>query len=252
MKDWGSVGNTLLAALPPAEIARLASSIEEITCASGTVLVESYADGRHVYFPTTSIVALLYTTQDGATCGIGVVGNDGIVGISVFLGGEALPGSAVVVVGGRARRVSAAAVRDEFRRGGTFQRLLLRYTQALVDQVSQTAVCQGLHAVEQRLARWILMIQDRSGSRDLALTQDSLAAMLGVRRESVSHAAGHLQSGGSIGYVRGHVRIADRQKLERATCECYHAIRSEFDRLLAPEAIAALSRTGTAGRTGSH
>ncbi len=185
----------------------------------------------HVYFPTTSHVSLLYTMLDGATAEMGLVGNEGVVGIALFMGGDTTPNQAVVQGGGKALRMKAKAMQNEFRRGGEFQLLLLRYTQALITQISQTAVCNRLHSVEQRLCRWLLMTRDRVQTDKLEMTQEFISHMLGVRREGVTHAAHRLQDAGFIRYVRGHIEILDRHGLEAHVCECYGVVQAENDRL---------------------
>jgi CRP-like cAMP-binding protein len=235
MKPFERAENGLLAALPADERGRLDRQITRVTCDAGAALLDSGRGVDYVYFPITCVVALLYTMEDGSTSEMAIVGNEGIVGIAAFLGGEAIPGRAVVQSSGTAARLSAPALREVFRRGGAFQRLLLRYTQALVVQVSQMGVCRGVHSVEQRLNLWLLMTHDRLGCGELPLTQEALATMLGVRRESVNHAARHLQDAGCIRYSRGHIRILDRRPLELGVCECYRVITDEFDRLLGPK-----------------
>ena len=185
----------------------------------------------HVYFPTTCHVSLLYTMLNGATAEMGLVGNEGVVGVALFMGGETTPNRAVVQGRGEAIRMKASAMLDEFRRGGQFQSLLLRYTQALMTQISQTAVCNRLHSVEQRLCRWLLMTHDRTHSDVLQMTQEFLSHMLGVRREGVTHAAQGLQLQGFICYARGDLKIVDRLGLEAHVCECYGVVKAEHDRL---------------------
>ncbi len=186
----------------------------------------------HIYFPTSSVISLIYTMEEGATAEMGLVGNEGVVGIALFMGGETTPNQAVVQVAGGALRMKAQAMLEEFRRGGPFQLALLRYTQALITQISQTAVCNRLHPVEQRLCRWLLMIRDRLPSDEVLMTQEFIAHVLGVRREGVTAAAHHLQKAGLIRYCHGHITILDRKGLEAAACECYRVVKDEFDRLL--------------------
>jgi CRP-like cAMP-binding protein len=185
----------------------------------------------HVYFPTTSHVSLLYTTINGATAEMGLVGNEGVVGIALFMGGDTTPNRAVIQGSGNGLKLQAKAMYLEFARGGEFQQLLLRYTQALITQISQTAVCNRLHSVEQRLCRWLLMTHDRTHSDELQMTQEFISNMLGVRREGVTRAARDLQQHGLITYVRGHINILDRQALESFACECYAVVKAEHDRL---------------------
>src|SRR6267378_8407706 len=214
-------GNRLLAALPPEPYERLAPHLEPVSFALGDVIYESSAHMDYVYFPTSSHISLLYTMLDGSTAEMGLVGNEGVVGISLFMGGETTPNRAMVQGGGGAFRMKAKAMLDEFKRGAEFQHLLLRYTQALITQISQTAVCNRLHSVEQRLCRWLLMTHDRTHSDELQMTQEFISHMLGVRREGVTHAAQNLQEKGLISYVRGHIMILDRAGLEAHACECY-------------------------------
>ena len=191
---------------------------------------------EHIYFPTTAVVSLIYTMEDGATAEMGLVGNEGVVGIALFMGGETTPNQAVAQVAGGALRMKAQALLEEFRRGGPFQLALLRYTQALITQISQTAVCNRLHPVEKRLCRWLLLTRDRVPSDEILMTQEFIAHMLGVRREGVTAAAHHLQKAGLIRYARGHITILDRARLEAAVCECYGVVKTELDRLLRPGA----------------
>ena len=187
---------------------------------------------RYVYFPTTSHISLLYTMIDGSTAEMGLVGKEGVVGIALFMGGETTPNRAMVQGGGEAFRMKSKAMLDEFKRGGEFQHLLLRYTQALITQISQTAVCNRLHSVEQRLCRWLLMTHDLAQSDELQMTHEFISNMLGVRREGVTHAAHGLQQHGLISYVRGHIQILNRKGLETSSCECYAVVKEEHDRLL--------------------
>jgi CRP-like cAMP-binding protein len=226
------IGNRLLAALPVEEYERLLPHLEQVSFSLGEVVSESGGLLDYVYFPANSIVSLLYTMENGATAEMGLVGNDGIVGIALFMGGGTMPNRAVVQSAGRAVRLKAKILREEFARGGKFQQLLLRYTQALITQIAQTAVCNRLHSVEQQLCRWLLLSHDRVNADELIMTQELIADMLGVRREGVTVAAGRLQDAGVISYVRGHIKILNRRKLEATACECYQVVRDEFDRLL--------------------
>src|SRR5437764_18664 len=224
--------NHLLEALPPSDYARLKSQLELIPMALGQVLYEPGARLRHVYFPTTSIVSLLYVMEDGASAEIAIVGNEGMLGISLFMGGETTPSRAVVQSAGHAFRLRAQRLKDEFGRFGPMLRLLLRYTQALITQMSQTAVCNRHHSVDQQLCRWLLLSLDRLASNELAMTQELIANMLGVRREGVTEAAGKLQDARLIRYRRGKITVLDRPSLEARSCECYRVVKAEFDRLL--------------------
>jgi len=224
--------NQLLAALPSEVSERLQPDLEPITFDLGEVVYESGGQIKHVYFPTTSHISLLYTMVDGSTAEMGLVGNEGVVGIALFMGGETTPNRAMVQGGGGALRMKARAMLDEFRRGDEFQHLLLRYTQALITQISQTAVCNRLHSVEQRLCRWLLMTHDRTESDELQMTHEFISNMLGVRREGVTVAAHRLQEAGMISYMRGHINILDRQQLLTNVCECYQVVRVEHERLL--------------------
>jgi CRP-like cAMP-binding protein len=198
----------------------------------GHVLYESGATMRHVYFPTTSIISLLYVMEDGSSAEIAIVGNEGIVGISLFMGGETTPSRALVQSAGHAYRVAGQHLKDEFFRAGPLQRLLLRYTQALITQMSQTAVCNRHHSVDQQLCRWLLMSLDRLASNELTMTQELIANMLGVRREGVTESAGKLQKLGLIHYNRGRIVVLNRAALEAHACECYGVVKKEYDRLL--------------------
>lgn len=229
--------NHLLAALPPGEFGRLLPHLELIPMPLGKVLYESGSRMHHVYFPTTSIVSLLYLMQDGASAEIAVVGNEGILGIALFMGGGTTPSRAVVQSAGHGYRLEADLLREEFNRAGPMLHLLLRYTQALITQMAQMAVCNRHHSVDQQLCRWLLMRLDRLSSSELFVTQELIANMLGVRREGVTEAAGKLQSAGLIHYRRGHITVIDRAGLEARACECYAVVKKEFDRLL-PDLIA--------------
>ena len=225
-------GNHLLAALPAESFDRLRVHLEPISFALGEVVYESGAHMEYVYFPTTSHISLLYTMLDGSTAEMGLVGQEGIVGIALFMGGETTPNRAMVQGGGLAFRMKSKAMLDEFKRGGEFQHLLLRYTQALITQISQTAVCNRLHSVEQRLCRWLLMTHDLAQSDQLQMTHEFISNMLGVRREGVTMAARRLQEMGMISYVRGHIQILDRPQLLAHVCECYRVVKDEHSRLL--------------------
>jgi len=229
--------NHLLDALPPAEYARIAHDIELIPLKLGEVLYESGDRLKHVYFPTTSIISMLYVMESGASAEIAVVGNEGILGISLFMGGETTPSRAVVQSAGHAYRLKAGLLKNEFGRFGPTMHLLLRYTQALITQMAQTAVCNRHHSVDQQLCRWLLLSLDRLQSNDLSMTQELIANMLGVRREGVTEAAGKLQAAGVIRYTRGRITVLDRPRLEAMSCECYEVVRKEFDRLLPYVAI---------------
>jgi CRP-like cAMP-binding protein len=224
--------NHLLAALPAAEFQRLSPHLELVAMPLGDALYESGGQLQHVYFPTTSIVSLLYVLEDGASAEIAVVGNEGILGISLFMGGETTPSRAVVQSAGHGYRLKAHLLKQEFNRAGPVLQLLLRYTQALITQMTQTAVCNRHHSVEQQLCRWLLLSLDRLSSNELTMTQELIANMLGVRREGVTEAAGKLQRAGLIRYSRGHIEVLDRAALEREVCECYGVVKKEFDRLL--------------------
>ena len=224
--------NHLLDALPAADYERLAPHLELVPMRLGEALYEPGVKLRHVYFPTTSIVSLLYVMEDGASAEIAVVGNEGILGISLFMGGETTPSRAVVQSAGSGFRPNAQLLKDEFGRFGPLMHLLLRYTQALITQMSQTAVCNRHHSVDQQLCRWLLLSLDRLSSNELAMTQELIANMLGVRREGVTEAAGKLQDAGLIRYRRGRITVLDRVGLEARACECYQVVKAEFDRLL--------------------
>ena len=229
--------NYLLRALPALEAERLFPHLEWVPMPLGHVLYESGSRLRHVYFPTTSIVSLLYVMADGASAEIAVVGNEGLVGVALFMGGETTPSRAVVQSAGHAYRLKGQFLKDEFTRAAALQHLLLRYTQALLTQMAQTAVCNRHHSVDQQLCRWLLLSLDRLPSNKLSMTQELIANMLGVRREGVTEAAGKLQSAGLISYSRGHITVLDRPRLEAQCCECYDVVKKEFDRLL-PDMIA--------------
>ncbi len=224
--------NQLLAALPADEYERLLPHLELVPMPLGDVLYESGIQMRHVYFPTTAIVSLLCVMEDGASAEIAVVGYEGVVGVSLFMGGETTPSRAVVQSAGHAYRLKGQLLKDEFYRAGPMQRLLLRYTQALLTQMAQTAVCNRHHSLDQQFCRWLLLSLDRLASNELIMTQELIANMLGVRREGVTEAAGHVQTAGLIEYHRGRIRVLDRPGLEARSCECYGVVKKEFDRLL--------------------
>jgi CRP-like cAMP-binding protein len=227
--QWNA--NRLLARLPAEDYERLLKHLKPVTFSLGQVIYEPQGLMEHVYFPTTSHISLIYTMENGTTAEVGLVGNEGIVGIALFLGGDKTPNCAVVQGEGDALQMPAKAMQDEFKRGGAFQLSLLRYTQWLITQISQTAVCNGLHTTEQRLCRWILMTHDRAGSDRLQMTHEFISHMLGIQREGVSLAAHRLQTGGAISYRRGVIKILDRQKLEECACECYQVVSNEYVRL---------------------
>ncbi len=224
--------NHLLAALPSDVYAHLLPALELVPLPLGWAVYESGRDQGYVYFPTTSIVSLLYVMEDGSSAEIAIVGNDGVVGIALFMGGETTPSRAVVQSAGYAYRLKASVLKPEFERGGALQHLLLRYTQSLITQMSQTAVCNRHHSVEQQLCRWLLLSLDRLPSNELKMTQELIANMLGVRREGVTEAAGKLQKEGLINYSRGLIHVLDRPGLEKRVCECYAVVKKEMDRLL--------------------
>jgi len=224
--------NHLLDALPTAEYERIAAQLELVPMPLGEVLYESGIQLRHVYFPTTAIVSLLYVLENGASAEIAIVGNEGILGISLFMGGNTTPSRAVVQSAGHGFRLKADLLKNEFGRSGPTMHLLLRYTQALITQMAQTAVCNRHHSVDQQLCRWLLLSLDRLASNELSMTQELIANMLGVRREGVTEAAGKLQAAGLIRYQRGRITVLDRPGLEARSCECYQVVKTEFDRLL--------------------
>jgi CRP-like cAMP-binding protein len=224
--------NLLLAALPAADYDRLRPHLEPVPLPLGWALYESGDRQAHVYFPTEGIVSLLYVMENGASAEIAVTGNEGLIGISLFMGGGSTPSRAIVQSAGQAYRLGAEILKQEFERGGHLQHLLLRYTQALITQMAQTAVCNRHHTVEQQLCRWLLLSLDRLASNELRMTQELIANMLGVRREGVTEAAGRLQAAGLIRYQRGQIAVLDRPGLERRVCECYAVVKRECDRLL--------------------
>ncbi len=224
--------NRLLAALAPPDYARIEPHLERVPMSLGAVLYESGSRMRHVYFPTTAIVSLLYLFEDGASAEIAVVGNDGILGVALFMGGESTPSRAVVQSAGEGYRLRASLLKEEFNRFGPLMHLLLRYTQTLITQMAQTAVCNRHHTLDQQLCRWLLLSLDRLAGNKLTMTQELISNMLGVRREGVTEAAGKLQDAGLIHYSRGHIEVLDRRGLEARVCECYAVVRREADRLL--------------------
>ena len=224
--------NHLLAALPEAEWLRWQPLLERVPLPLGKVLYESGATMGHVYFPTNAIVSLLYVMEDGGSAEIAVVGHEGVVGIALFMGGESTPSRAVVQSAGEGYRLPAQVMKQEFERSGPVLHLLLRYTQALITQMAQTAVCNRHHSLDQQLCRWLLLSMDRLDGNELVMTQELIANMLGVRREGVTEGALKLQKAGLIQYARGHITILDRPGLEARTCECYAVVKKEYDRLL--------------------
>ena len=229
----GELGDhTLLAALPEAERARWLPQLESVELPLGAVLYEAGNRLTHVYFPTTAIVSLICVMDNGATTEIAMVGNEGLVGVSLFMGGESTTSRAVVQSAGLGYRLTANQVMEEFNRAGPVMNLLLRYTQALITQMAQTAVCNRHHSLDQQLCRWLLLSMDRLRSNELVLTQELIAKLLGVRREGITEAAGRLHAAGLIAYRRGHVTVLDRAQLERRSCECYAVVTREYDRLL--------------------
>ena len=224
--------NHLLVALPQAEWLRWEPMLEWVQMPLGKVLYESGATMGHVYFPTTSIISLLYVMEDGGSAEIAVVGNEGVVGIALFMGGESTPSRAVVQSAGEGFRLPAHIMKQEFEHSGPVLHLLLRYTQALITQMAQTAVCNRHHSLDQQLCRWLLLSMDRLDGNELVMTQELIANMLGVRREGVTEGALKLQKAGLIKYARGHITVLDRPGLEARTCECYAVVKREYDRLL--------------------
>ncbi len=224
--------NHLLAALPDAEFERLKAHLERVPMRLGDMIYEPDGQLQYAYFPTTAIVSLHYVMASGASAESAGVGNEGIVGVPLYMGGNSTPSSAVVQTAGEAWRLDRAVLKEEFQRGGIFQRILLRYAQALMTQMMQSAACNRHHTVEQQLCRWLLLTLDRVQSADLIMTQDLVASMLGVRRESVTEAAGRLQDASCIRYRRGHIAVLDRGALEKRVCECYAVVKQELNRLL--------------------
>jgi CRP-like cAMP-binding protein len=226
--------NCLLSCLPAEDYLRIEPHLELVEMPLGEALYESGMQMRHVHFPTTAIVSLLNVMEDGASAEIAVVGNEGIVGVSLFMGGESTLSRAIVQSAGHAYRMRGQLLKDEFFRAGPMQHLLLRYTQALLTQMAQTAVCNRHHSLDQQLCRWLLLSFDRLPGTELIMTQELIANMLGVRREGVTEAAGNLQRAGLIEYRRGHIKLIDRRGLEDRVCECYDVVKREFQRLLPP------------------
>jgi CRP-like cAMP-binding protein len=224
--------NRLLAALPSADYQALLPSLEPVPMPLGHSVYESGGTQGHVYFPTSAIVSLLYVLENGASAEIAVTGCEGLVGIALFMGGETTPSRAVVQSAGHGYRLKAAILKEHFERGGALQHLLLRFTQALITQMTQTAVCNRHHSVDQQLCRWLLLSLDRLPAQQLVMTQELIANMLGVRREGVTEAAGKLQAEGLIEYSRGKITVLDRDQLEARVCECYAVVKKEYDRLL--------------------
>ena len=224
--------NHLLDALPAADYARLLPHLELVPMPLGWAVYEAGGQMRYLYFPTTSIVSLLYVLENGASAEIAITGNEGLVGISLFMGGESTPSRAVVQSKGNGYRLRASVLKTEFALGGSLQYLSLRYTQALITQMAQTAVCNRHHTLDQQLCRWLLLSLDRLPGNELMMTQELISNMLGVRREGVTAAAGKLQADGLVKYSRGHIVVLDRPKLEKRVCECYAVVKKEFDRLL--------------------
>ena len=224
--------NHLVAALPTEEYERLVPNLELVAMPLGSILYESGGQLQHVYFPTTSIVSLHYVMESGASAEIAGVGNEGVLGISLFMGGNTTPSRAVVQTGGHGYRLRANLMMQEFNRAGPMMRLMLRYTQALITQMSQTAVCNRHHSVEQQLCRWLLLTLDRVPTNELTMTQELIATMLGVRREGITEAAGKLQRAGFISHRRGHITVINRSGLEKHVCECYGVVKKEYHRLL--------------------
>jgi len=232
-----SIQNRLLAALPTEEYQRLTPYLENVTLAEGKVIYQPYAPIEYVYFPQQAIVSLVSIMDDGTTVEVGLVGDDGMVGLPVILGGETTITQAFVQVAGCGMKMKADRLSSEFDRGGRLQRLLLRYTQALLTQASQRVACNRLHTIEARLASWLLTVQDRMHSDQFHLTQEFISQMLGTRRSSVTVAAGTLSKAGIISYSRGNITVLDRQRLEAIACECYHVIHSEYERLVGARKI---------------
>jgi CRP-like cAMP-binding protein len=224
--------NRLLAALPEAEFARLAPHLKLVPMLLGDSLYEPGGQLKHVYFPTTAIVSLLYVMESGSSAEIAGVGNEGLLGIALFMGGDTTPSSAVVQTAGHGYRLPGRLLKEEFNRGGPVQQLLLRYTQALLTQMCQTSACNRHHSIAQQLCRWLLLTLDRLPSNELVMTQELVAHALGVRREGITEAAGHLQAAGCIRYRRGHIAVLDRAGLEARSCECYQVVKTELARLL--------------------
>jgi CRP-like cAMP-binding protein len=235
IKTHDAAQNLLLTALPKTIRDRWSPHLESVEMPLAQVLYESGATLSHVYFPTTAIISLLYVLENGSSAEIAIVGNEGIVGISLFMGGNSTPSRTVVQSAGRGLRLKAEILEDEFNQTGPVQHLLLRYTQALITQMAQTAVCNRHHSLDQQLCRWLLLSLDRLRGDELIMTQELIANMLGVRREGVTEAASKLQRAGLIRYARGRLTVVDRIGLEKRTCECYVVVKKEYDRLLPPK-----------------
>lgn len=229
---YSPIKNHLLAMLPPVDLERLAPYLELVPLALGDMLYEPDKHLQYAYFPTTSVISLHYVTESGASAEAAGVGNEGVVGVALFMSGSVMSSSAVVVIAGHAYRLERHLLKEEFDRAGAFQQLLLSYTQTLMVQVMQTAVCNRYHTIDQQLCRWLLLTLDRMPSRELVMTQGLIAHMFGVRREGITEAAGKLQYAGFIRYRRGHITVLDREGLEMQACECYGVVRKELDRLL--------------------
>ncbi|MBS9404819.1 Crp/Fnr family transcriptional regulator [Halomonas sp. TRM85114] len=229
--------NSLLGSLEEDELSRILPDLEKVNLTLGEALSESGGVMSHVYFPLDSIVSLLCVMEDGASTEIAVVGHEGVVGVSLFMGGETTPSRAIVQSAGEAYRLKGRLMKNEFYRAGAMQRMLLRYTQALLTQMAQTAVCNRHHSVDQQLCRWLLLSLDRIPGDELKMTQELIANMLGVRREGVTESAGKLQKAGLIDYRRGRITVTDRQGLEARVCECYEVVKREYDRLLEHDAV---------------
>ena len=237
MREHDPRENHILEALPAEERKRLFPHLTLVEMSLGMVLYESGDALRHIYFPTDSIVSLLYVLRDGASAEIAVVGNEGAIGVALFMGGETTPSRAIVQSAGFAYRLTGRRLKLEFERHGQMLHVLLRYTQSLITQMAQTAVCNRHHSLDQQLCRWLLLSLDRLRSNQLDMTQELIANMLGVRREGVTGAARKLQKLGVIRYRRGHIKVLDRPKLETLSCECYAVVKKETDRLLSPQAL---------------
>jgi len=242
------LSNRLLAALPPDRRQALSPFLEAVSLRPGAALYEPGGKQGHVYFPTDSIVSLLHVLENGASAEIAVIGNEGVVGIPVFMGGDTMPARAVVQSAGSAYRLDAAILKREFARGAAAQHALLRFTQAVITQMAQTAVCNRHHSVDQQVVRWLLFALDRLGTSEVRMTQERIGDLLGVRREGVTGAAGRLQAAGIIEYSRGRIRVLDRGALETRACECYAVVKREYDRLL-PAPKPATAGSPPAGRS---
>lgn len=237
--------NQLLSALPLTDRLRLSRELQDVAFAFGDIVYESGETPDCVYLPTSCVASLVYTTASGVSTAIGIVGKEGALGLALLMGGDTAPYRTEIQIAGRALKLKASVAREEFRRGGALQEVLLRYTHGMMTQISLNAVCNRLHSVEQRLCRWILLCIDRLQSDVLMLTQESISSMLGGRRQSVTIAAGRLQEAGLIRYARGHIKILDRVGLEHAACECYHVVKSEHDRLMSATRMGSVAVIGT-------